>query len=117
MNKKRVHERIVRKVFGIRYILACMLLSMIWGTAYSQSLEKRVSINVKNELIRPVLDELEKKAEITFVYDEKSISSTQQVSLNFTDTELRLVLDELCRQISVRYELEKNLILLIPEKH
>ena len=116
MNKKRVHERIVRKVFGIRHILACVLLSMIWGTAYSQSLEKKVSINVKNELIRPVLDELEKKAEITFVYDEKVISSTQRISLNFTDTELRLVLDELCRQISVRYELEKNLILLIPEK-
>ena len=116
MNKKRAHERIVQKVFGLRHILACVLLSMIWGTAYSQSLEKKVSINVKNELIRPVLDELEKKGEITFVYDEKLLSTTKRVSLDFTDTALRLVLDELCRQIAVRYELEKNLVLLMPER-
>ena len=102
------------KVFSLRCILTCVLLSMIWGTSYSQSLEKKVSINVTNELIRPVLDELENQGEITFVYDEKLLSTTQRISLNFKETPLRLVLDELCRKISVQYELKKNLVLLMP---
>ncbi len=94
--------------------MACFLLSMTVGNLHSQTLDKKISISVKDALVRPVLEEIEKKSGVHFVYDEKIVSATQKVSLDFEDSPLRLVLDDLCRKISLRYEVEKNLVLLLP---
>ena len=45
----------MRKVFYGRWILSCVVLSMMAGNVCSQSLDKRVSISVTDALVRPVL--------------------------------------------------------------
>ena len=112
MTKKRLCEGIMRKVFYGRWILSCVVLSMMTGNVCSQSLDKKVSISVTDALVRPVLEEIEKQAGVSFVYDEATVSATQRVSLDFKAAPLRTVLDELCRQAGLRYEVEKELVLL-----
>ena len=102
----------MRKVFHGRWILSCLVLCVMSGNVHSQVLERKVSISVTDELIRPVLDEIEKQAGVSFVYDETTVSATRRVSLDFKELPLRLVLDELCRQAGLRYEVEKGLVLL-----
>ena len=75
--------------------------------------DRKVSIDVKNELVRPVLEQLQRDADVTFVYDEDIVSKDQRVTLKFTDATLSQVLNELCKQVALRYEVKKNLILLL----
>lgn len=59
------------------------------------------------------MEQLQRDADVTFVYDEEVISKDLRVTLKFTNVSLSQVLNELCKQISLRYEVKKNLILLL----
>ena len=113
MRKKRLNEIFRWRSFMTRCFIACMLMGWASMDVFAQT-DKKISISVKNVLVRAALDELQKKAEINFVYDEELISSTRKVSLEFKEVPLSRVLDELCKQLSLRYEVQKNLILLLP---
>ena len=113
MGKKRLRETFRMQSFHFRFFWTCVVLVLAWNGAYAQ-LEKRVTISVKDVRIRTLLTDLEKKANVAFVYDEKLISETQTISMSFKDAPLKQVLDDLCDKISLRYELQKNLILLLP---
>ena len=85
------------------------------GEAFAQT-DTKVTINVNNVLIRTALDQLQREAKIHFVYDEENIDSGKRVSLFYTKTSLNAVLDDFCKQTSLRYEVKRNLILILPSK-
>lgn len=97
----------------IKCFVACMLISLANIGVFAQQ-EKKVSINVKDILIRTALEELQKKAGINFIYNEELVCPVTKISLEFKNAPLHRVLDELCKKISLRYELKKELVLLLP---
>lgn len=105
------------RVFTLKGYLLRLLLSFavcIWdySSVFSQ-VKERISIQADKELAREVMARIEKQAGINFVYDEKLISTTQTISLNLQNAPLGQVLTALCGQLGLRYELQKNLVLLL----
>ena len=115
MRKKRLNEIFRWGSFIGKCFIACMLIPLTVSNAWAQA-EQKISISVKDALIRTVLEELQKKANVNFVYEEAIVSSTRKVSLELKDASLTQILDELCKKISLRYEMEKGLVLLLPLK-
>ena len=113
MRKKRLNEIFRWRSFVLRYFITCMLIAWTSINVFAQT-NKKISISVKNVLVRVALEELQRKAEINFVYNEELVSQTKKISLEFKEASLSDVLGELCKQLSLRYEVQKNLILLLP---
>ncbi|WP_065219877.1 MULTISPECIES: SusC/RagA family TonB-linked outer membrane protein [Butyricimonas] len=115
MRKKRLNEIFRWRSFVTRYFIACVLIGWVGaGTNASAQTDKKISISVKDVLVREALATLQKSAEINFVYNEELISKTQKVTLEYKEVALTEVLDGLCKQLKLRYEIQKNLILLLP---
>ncbi len=102
---------VVVSTFFVALIVFCCSV----GEAFAQT-DTKVTINVNNVLIRTALDQLQREAKIHFVYDEENIDSGKRVSLFYTKTSLNAVLDDFCKQTSLRYEVKRNLILILPSK-
>lgn len=115
MRSKLLSETSNRKGLMIRCLIALIVFSCSIGNLMAQT-DKKVTINVDNTLIRTALEQLQKSTQIHFVYDEESISPTQRISLSYTQTPLNVVLDDLCRQTALKYEVKRNLILILPQK-
>ena len=113
MRKKRLNEIFRWRSFMIRCFVACMLISLATTGVLAQQ-EKRVSINMKDVLIRTALEELQKKVGVDFIYNEGIVCPVTKISLEFENAPLHRVLDELCKKISLRYELKKDFVLLLP---
>lgn len=96
------------------FVVLTMLLSLA-GNVMAQT-DTKVSINVNDVLIRTVLEQLQKETKIHFVYDEENIDKEKRVSLSYNQTPLKVVLDDFCKQTSLRYEVKRNLILILPAK-
>lgn len=111
MKKKSLNETFCCRSFMNKFFIVFFTL-VISGSVMAQT-DRKVSIDVKNELVRPVLEQLQRDADVTFVYDEDIVSKDQRVTLKFTDATLSQVLNELCKQVALRYEVKKNLILLL----
>lgn len=103
-------QRLMVKCFVALIVFCCSV-----GEAFAQT-DTKVTINVNNVLIRTALDQLQREAKIHFVYDEENIDSGKRVSLSYTETPLNAVLDDFCKQTSLRYEVKRNLILILPSK-
>ena len=99
----------------VKCFVALIVFCCSVGEAFAQT-DTKVTINVNNVLIRTALDQLQREAKIHFVYDEENIDSGKRVSLSYTETPLNAVLDDFCKQTSLRYEVKRNLILILPSK-
>ena len=115
MSTKLLSETICRKGLMVKCFVALIVFCCSVGEAFAQT-NTKVTINVNNVLIRTALDQLQREAKIHFVYDEENIDSGKRVSLSYTETPLNAVLDDFCKQTSLRYEVKRNLILILPSK-
>ena len=115
MSTKLLSETICRKGLMVKCFVALIVFCCSVGEAFAQT-DTKVTINVNNVLIRTALDQLQKEAKIHFVYDEENIDSEKRVSLSYTETPLNAVLNDFCKQTSLRYEVKRNLILILPSK-
>lgn len=115
MSTKLLSETIYRKGLMVKCFVALIVFFCSVGDAFAQA-DTKVTINVNGVLIRTVLDQLQREAKIHFVYDEENIDSGKRVSLSYTQTPLNAVLDDFCKQTSLRYEVKRNLILILPAK-
>ncbi len=101
--------RLGKIVFGCIGIL--MFFS--FSNAMAQS-DKKITVNLNNVSIRTALRQLEKAAQVYFMYDESTIDIHTKISLFHTKAGLRVVLDDFCKQTSLRYEIKKNVVLILP---
>ena len=113
MRKKSLNEIFRYRSFIGRCFAMIVLFTLVASKSMMAQMDRKISIDVRNELVRPVLEQLQRDADVTFVYDEEVISKDLRVTLKFTNVSLSQVLNELCKQISLRYEVKKNLILLL----
>lgn len=108
-------ETIYRKALMVKCFVALVVFFCSVGNVMAQS-GKKVTINVNGVLIRTALDQLQREAKVHFVYDEENIDTGKRVSLSYAETPLNAVLDDFCKQTSLRYEVKRNLILILPAK-
>lgn len=114
MGKKVLNEIFLRKNLMIRCFITFMVFSLTIATQTFAQADKKVTINVQNTLVRTVLDQLQRDTHLHFVYEESTINPTQRVSLNYQNAPLSSVLTDFCKQTSLRYEIKRNLILILP---
>lgn len=115
MRTKLLSKTNYRKGLMVKCFVA---LTVFFGSVcnvFAQA-DAKVTINVKDALIRTVLDQLQREAKVHFVYDEENIDAGKRVSLSYAQTPLNVVLDGFCKQVSLRYEVKRNLILILPAK-
>ena len=115
MGKKVLNEIFLRKSLMIRCFITFVLFSLTIATQAFAQADGKVTINVQNTLVRTVLDQLQRDTHLHFVYEESTINPTQRVSLNYQNAPLSSVLNDFCKQTSLRYEIKRNLILILPQ--
>ncbi|TAE91806.1 MAG: DUF4974 domain-containing protein, partial [Runella slithyformis] len=95
-----------------------LLLLVIFGTLGmardlkgQEILNRTVSVVTDDTELKDVLTQLERQADVKFVYSTK-IQSKQRITLNLTNRKLSAVLDQILRPLSVDYEVIESRILL-----
>lgn len=95
--------------------LLCTSLAMAHSTRAQEVLNRPITIRGEKLELKQVLNQIEKEAEVKFVYSTK-IQSSQRVSLNMSNRKLSAVLDEVLKPIDIDYEVIENRILLRKSK-
>jgi TonB-linked SusC/RagA family outer membrane protein len=90
-------------------------LSMAHSTHAQEVLNRPISIRGEKMELKEILNQIEKEAQVKFVYSTK-IQSGQRVSLNVTNRKLSAVLEEVLKPIDINYEVIENRILLRKSK-
>ncbi len=75
-------------------------------------LDKKITLNVVSLEIKKVLIEIEKQADIKFVYSANAIKSKQKISVEANNKSLESVLNETLHPLSISYEIYDTRILL-----
>ncbi|MDR6560534.1 MULTISPECIES: TonB-dependent receptor [unclassified Arcicella] len=117
MKKKLSFKKILSK--AMRITITQLFLSIICcgislaNSAFSQEvLNKSITLRTGSSTIKKVLFQLEKKADVKFVYSPNAIQAGQIVSFNFTEDKLSKVLEDLLTPLNISYEVIDNRILL-----
>ena len=76
------------------------------------SLSQKITFQSQDQSIRKVLELIEQKAKVTFVYSSKLIQADRKVSVSAQNEILSKVLDNLFKPLSLGYEASENVIIL-----
>lgn len=105
------------KNLPVRFLFVFMfILSLTGGEAFAQT-DKKVTIKVKGLPVRTALDKLQKITQMHFMYEEEAFSDKQKVTLEHENALLEVVLNDLTEQVSLRYEVKNDVILLFPREN
>lgn len=117
MKKKLSFKKILSK--AMRITITQLFLSIICcgisfaNSAFSQEvLNKSITLRTGTSTVKKVLFQIEKKADVKFVYSPNAIQAEQIVSFNFSEDKLSKVLEELLNPLNISYEVIDNRILL-----
>lgn len=117
MKKKLSFKKILSK--AMRITITQLFLSVICcgisfaNSAFSQEvLNKSITLRTGTSTVKKVLFQIEKKADVKFVYSPNAIQAEQIVSFNFSEDKLSKVLEELLSPLNISYEVIDNRILL-----
>lgn len=105
------------KITLSQLLFVALFGGMAWAhDSHAQEVLNRTISVVGNRLeLREVLSQIEKQAEVKFVYSTK-IKSSQRVTLMGSNRRLSTVLDEILKPLDVGYEVIENRILLKKNK-
>ncbi len=102
----------------IKIFICIILLSGIY-TAIAQNsvLDKKISINVKNEKISIILDKISKKADVTFSYNSKIINKEKRATLSANKQTIKFILKRVLQDNSPTYKtIGKQIVIYRPKK-
>lgn len=109
----RVPPRLFQ-VFLTQLVLSMLFFGIsVAHDGYGQELlNKRISLKVENQSIKKVLSEIEKSAEIRFIYSSSLIRSERKITLNLDNTTLGTILESLLKPLQLDYRvLGKQIVL------
>lgn len=86
-------------------ILVMLLLCLNWaGIAKAQVLDKKVSLQYKNNTIEEALKDISKKHQVNFSYSSNVVPLKKRITLTITDKPLRFALKELFKGTDITFE-------------
>ncbi|MCT4601450.1 MAG: carboxypeptidase-like regulatory domain-containing protein, partial [Marinifilum sp.] len=109
--------------FGIRkkWLLA-MKISLILLLAFNFSLsasvlsQTRVALNLKNATFFELIQEIESKTDLGFIYNQNDIKNIGVISLDTEDISVEEVLNVALKNSGLDYEIEREIIIIKPAK-
>ena len=96
-----------------RHLILLAAICAVSMSAHAQEImSKKISLNVKNEEIKNVLTEIEKKADVNFVYSPEAVQASRKVTISAKQKQLSEVLSILLTPLDISYELTNGYIVL-----
>lgn len=84
----------MKPVCGILIIVFLLSFSFVWGQEENNSvLDKKITIEVKNEPISSILDKISSQFQVFFSYDASLIETEKKTDLSVTDKTIQQTLD------------------------
>ena len=118
---KKILKNVVYKAMNILakqlflFVLFCGI-SLAGSIAGQELLNKEVSLKVESMEIKKILNQIEKQADVKFVYSTSSIQGAQNTSLKEIKGTLYKVLDQILSPINVSFEVVGNTRILLRKK-
>jgi TonB-linked SusC/RagA family outer membrane protein len=94
--------------------LFCTGISFAYDGRAQDLLNKSVTINVEEKVLRQVLTELERQADVRFVYSSKAIRADRKISVNVKQQRLSEVLSKVLSPLRISYRIVEGQIILNP---
>lgn len=116
MNGKYLYWYVLRKAFLAMKLTALILLitsfSLMAGQSYSQ--EKRISLNMKDVLIKNVLLTIENSSEYFFIYNSQLVDVNRKISINVDNESISEVLRDIFHGQKVDIQVSDRKIIIAP---
>ncbi|WP_031528660.1 SusC/RagA family TonB-linked outer membrane protein [Dyadobacter crusticola] len=121
MHKKIPTKRVVYKVMSttvkqLLIAIICCGISFAHSTRAQELLNKEVALKLESQEIKKVLQQIEKQANVKFVYSTSSIQRVQNVTVKELRGPLSRVLDQLLTPLNVSYEVVGGSRILLRKK-
>jgi len=117
MNKSRIVDclKATMKITFTHILLGiAFTCSTLAGTVEAQILDKPISLSVENTDVRSILRQIQRQAEVKFVYSPSAIGVDRRISVHVSNKKLSQILDQILVPLQIRYRLKNNRILLYP---
>lgn len=116
MEKKIFHQSLIRFMrLSVIQLIAIVFtlgnLSATVGTAQA-SLDKKVSLNIKNLEIERVFREIEERTDVRFVFSRSLIRADRKISIRAKNRALHQILDEVLTPLNLKYRSSENLLIV-----
>ncbi|MCF0053879.1 TonB-dependent receptor [Dyadobacter sp. LJ53] len=117
----------MKKPFKYRQVLlwtmritATQLIFAVWfiGTGFAHDsnaqslLSQKITVVAAGSEVKKVLNQVEKQADVKFVFSSKLIKSARKVNVNATEKPLYEVLDQILTPLGLQYEVSGKIIIL-----
>lgn len=107
----------MKPVYGILFIVFLLSFRISYGQKENNSvLDKRITIEAKNETITSVLDQISFKAQVFFSYDASLIEADKKATLSISDKSIKETLDALFESKFDYKTLGDQIIITKPEE-
>ena len=103
----------IKKTLSPKWLFVAAFLSIgLSLKAANVDINKRVTLKVENEGIKNIFQEIEKQADVHFMYESSQINSNQKISLKLNNVTLEQALDKVCSSFLLKYEIVKDNIVI-----
>ena len=103
----------IKKTLSPKWLFVVAFLSVgLSLKAANVDINKRVTLKVENEGIKNIFQEIEKQADVHFMYESSQINSNQKISLKLNNVTLEQALDKVCSSFLLKYEIVKDNIVI-----
>lgn len=98
-----------------KFSLSVLILFLFHCTTIAKSQptsNKKVSLQVSNMELNKVFSSMEKQTSLRFVYSKEKIKASRKISLNVIERPVTEVLDIICKEMSLMYEINEDMVIL-----
>lgn len=100
----------IKNVIQLFFFVGCMLFLI--KAAKADTINSRISLNVKNANITDVFRNIEQQSKLSFLFSSSEINTDQQITLSCKDMLITEVLKNLFKDTDINYSIDKNHIVL-----
>jgi TonB-linked SusC/RagA family outer membrane protein len=119
MNKLRFYQKskllLIMRITLVHVLLSSVFITLSYAAEVrgQEVLDRKVTLDVRNKVIKDVLLDIEHQANVKFTYRPKLVKANKKVTLAIADARISEILDGLFNS-SIRYEVIENQIVLFP---
>lgn len=110
LKKKTRGKTTAMKMSALAFFCCCLSFCIYARDANGQV--KKISLSLKQQEIKKVISEIEKAADVKFIYSPELIDASRKVDVEVKNKELMQVLSDLFTPIHIRFELKQRYIIL-----
>ncbi len=100
-------------IMKLTFVLILLGVLQLSASVYSQNL--KLSLDLRDQTVKEVLQKIEEQSEFRFFYNEQFVDLTRKVSVTSENKNIETILDEIFEGALVSYKImENNLVVITP---